>query len=353
MTPRLTSEHEQQKWEAVLRRDRQSDGKFVFCVSSTGIYCKPSCPSRRPRRENVSFYANTVDAQRAGFRACLRCKPDQVTSMPEFVQKARKLLEMDETDAPLTLNLLAKECAVSPFHLQREFKRLIGVSPAEYRRAIRIKRFKSGVRKAGTVTEAMFDAGFASSRSFYEKAGGTLGMDPSTYKRGAASETLRWAVFPTRFGRMMAAASNRGLCCLEFVEDETGAESLLKKEYPHAAVVRDQAALAETMKAVRALVESGASMDSVPLDLRGTAFQIAVWNYLRKIPAGETRSYTDVARGIQRPAAVRAVARACATNHVAVVVPCHRVVRSDGDISGYKWGTERKKKLLAAEAKQS
>jgi AraC family transcriptional regulator, regulatory protein of adaptative response / methylated-DNA-[protein]-cysteine methyltransferase len=351
MTPRVTSHPDQQKWEAVLRRDRTSDGQFVFGVSSTGIYCRPSCPSRRPRRENVSFYMNAQDAQRAGLRACLRCKPDSSSALPEFIELARTLLERD-ADVPLTLSALAAKCRVSPFHLQREFKRSFGVSPKEYRRAIRMKEFKGGVRKAASVTEAMFDAGFASSRSFYENAGDALGMTPSSYKRGAASEVLRWAIFATKLGRMVAIGSSRGLCSLEFVDDEAGAEEFLHKEYPRATLVRDQDAMATTIAAVRSLVESGLTMKNIPLDLRGTAFQLAVWNYLRNIPPGETRSYTEVARGIRQPTAVRAVARACATNRIAVVVPCHRVVRSGGEISGYKWGPERKKKLLASERKQ-
>jgi len=342
-----TDEH---KWEAVLRRDRSFDGQFVFGVATTGIYCRPSCPSRRPRREHVSFFKATEEARRAGLRACLRCKPDRPSALPEPLEKARLLLESSGDEA-LTLQTLAERTRLSAFHLQREFKRYFGVSPKQYQMAFRMKNFKSAVRKSPTVTEAMFDAGFASSRSFYEKANDTLGMTPTAYREGGAKEVLHWAVFATRLGRLAIAASRHGVCTLEFVDAENVAEGLLRKEYPRATLVRDQAALEPAIGAVRSLLERGTPLENLPLDLRGTAFQLAVWNYLRKIPAGETRSYTDVARGIRRPSAVRAVARACATNRLAVVVPCHRVVRSGEELAGYKWGVERKKRLLAAESR--
>lgn len=349
MTSRPASSDER-KWDAVLRRDRDFDGRFVFGVVTTGVYCRPSCPSRRPLRKNVSFFLSTQDARRAGLRACLRCKPDRQSSIPEAVEKARALLDVAE-DERVTLDELAVSVGMSAFHLQREFKKHFGASPREYLAARRMRRFKENAGRSSSVTDAMLEAGFGSSRSFYEKSG-ALGVAPKSLQRGVA-ETLRWTVFETRFGLMVAALSARGVCALEFVDGHADAKRRLQKEFPKAELVPAGRELEATANALRKSVEGRAELTKLPLDLRGTAFQLAVWNHLRGIPSGQTRSYAEVARGIRRPSAVRAVARACATNRIAVVVPCHRVVRGSGETSGYKWGSDRKKKLLASEARRA
>ncbi len=346
------NETDERKWDAVLRRDRDFDGKFVFGVFTTGVYCRPSCPSRRPLRKNVEFFTSTDDARKAGLRACLRCKPDSESAIPEAVEKARQLLEAQGDDERITLETLAAQTGMSSFHLQRAFKKFFGMSPKDYQTAHRMRRFKHSARESASVTDAMLDAGFPNSRSFYEKAG-ALGISPKALARGAATESLRWTMFETSMGTMVAAISEKGLCALEFVTGETEANAKLTTLFPMAELERDDRKLASTVAVVRKVVDGGAPLGNIPLDLRGTAFQLAVWNYLRRIPAGETRSYAEVARAIRKPDAVRAVAKACATNKVAVVVPCHRVVRSGGEISGYKWGTERKRRLLDAEARRA
>ena len=330
-----------------MARDARQDGRFVFAVRTTGIYCRPSCPSRRPRRDSVEFFADPQQAERAGYRACLRCKPTEISAQARAVMHARRLL--DEAEGVLTLAELSKRVGVSPFHLQRLFKRATGLSPREYQSARRMQSVKHGLRKGDDVTTALYDAGFGSPSRLYEKSSEHFGMTPGTYRRGGAGMTIQYAMVASPLGRVLVAATPRGLCAVRFGESASELERELREEFSAAEVRRDDAALQPYVQPLLASLRGEDTTIDLPLDIRATAFQKRVWEALRTIPAGETRSYTDVARTIGNPKAVRAVARACASNPVAVVVPCHRVVSKSGESSGYRWGVERKKKLLEQE----
>jgi len=335
------------KWQQVLARDARQDGRFVFAVRTTGVFCRPSCPSRRPRRDSVEFFAGPREAERAGYRACLRCKPTQISEQAQYVLRARQLL--DNAEGVVTLAQLSKRVGLSPFHLQRLFKRATGLSPREYQSARRMQHMKAGLRRGDDVTTALYDAGFGSPSRLYENANQQLGMTPGTYRRGGAGATITFAVASTPLGRMLVAATDRGLCAVRFGESAMDLEHGLRKEFHAAGLRRDDAALRRYVEPLLANLRGENTMIDLPLDIRATAFQKKVWEALRQIPRGETRSYSEVAREIGDPRAVRAVARACATNPVAIAVPCHRVVRSDGGLAGYRWGMERKKKLLKME----
>ena len=330
-----------------MARDARQDGRFVFAVRTTGIYCRPSCPSRRPRRDSVEFFADPQQAERAGYRACLRCKPTEISAQARAVMHARRLL--DEAEGVLTLAELSKRVGVSPFHLQRLFKRATGLSPREYQSARRMQSVKHGLRKGDDVTTALYDAGFGSPSRLYEKSSEHFGMTPGTYRRGGAGMTIQYAMVASPLGRVLVAATPRGLCAVRFGESASELERELREEFSAAEIRRDDAALQPYVQPLLASLRGEDTTIDLPLDIRATAFQKRVWEALRTIPAGETRSYTDVARTIGNPKAVRAVARACASNPVAVVVPCHRVVSKSGESSGYRWGVERKKKLLEQE----
>jgi AraC family transcriptional regulator of adaptative response/methylated-DNA-[protein]-cysteine methyltransferase len=338
------------QWQQVMARDARQDGRFVFAVRTTGVYCRPSCPSRRPRRDSVEFFANPQQAEHAGYRACLRCKPTEISAQARAVVRARQLL--DEADGILTLAELSRRVGVSPFHLQRLFKRATGLSPREYQSARRMQQVKQGLRKGDDVTTALYDAGFGSPSRLYEKSSQQLGMTPGTYRRGGAGVTIQFAIVPSPLGRMMVAATSRGLCAVRFGESATDLERVLREEFRAAEIHRNDAALRSYVQPLMASIRGENATVDLPLDVRATAFQKKVWDELRRIPRGETRSYTEVAHAIGDDKAVRAVARACASNPVAIAVPCHRVVRSDGDISGYRWGVERKKKLLEQEQQE-
>jgi AraC family transcriptional regulator, regulatory protein of adaptative response / methylated-DNA-[protein]-cysteine methyltransferase len=337
------------QWRQVMERDARQDGRFVFAVRTTGVYCRPSCPSRRPRRDSVEFFPDPRQAERAGYRACLRCKPTEVSAQAQAVTRARQLL--DEAEGVLTLSELSKSVGVSPFHLQRLFKRATGLSPHEYQSARRMQHVKRGLRKGDDVTTALYDAGFGSPSRLYEKTSQHLGMTPGTYRRGGAGITIEFAIVPSPLGRLLVAATARGLCAVRFGENATGLERGLREEFGAAEIRRNDAALQPFLQPLLASLRGEKVTMDLPLDVRATAFQKRVWDALREIPAGETRSYAEVARAIGDPKAVRAVATACASNPVAVVVPCHRVVRSDGELAGYRWGIERKRKLLEQEHK--
>jgi AraC family transcriptional regulator, regulatory protein of adaptative response / methylated-DNA-[protein]-cysteine methyltransferase len=339
------------QWQQVMARDARQDGRFVFAVRTTGVYCRPSCPSRRPRRDSVEFFADPQQAERAGYRACLRCKPTQISAQAKAVMHARRLL--DEAEGVLTLAELSKRVGLSPFHLQRLFKRATGLSPREYQSARRMQRVKHGLRKGDDVTTALYDAGFGSPSRLYEKSSQHLGMTPGTYRRGGAGMTIQYAIVASPLGRMLVAATTRGLCAVRFGESATELQRELREEFSAAGIQRDDAGLESYVEPLLATLRGEGTTVDLPLDLRATAFQKKVWEALRGIPAGETRSYTDVARTIGNLKAVRAVARACATNPVAVVVPCHRVVLHSGESSGYRWGVERKKKLLEQERRRA
>ena len=339
------------QWRQVIDRDARQDGRFVFAVRTTGIYCRPSCPSRRPRRDSVEFFGTTQEAERAGYRACLRCKPTQVSEQAQYVMRARQLL--DSAEGTLTLAQLSKGVGLSPFHLQRLFKRATGLSPREYQAARRMQKIKTQLRKGEVVTTALYEAGFSSPSRLYENADQQLGMTPGTYRRRGAGTKITYALAASPLGRILIAATDRGLCAVRFGENAQSMEQELRAEFSEAVLHRDDNAMRRYLEPLVASLRGDNTTIDLPLDLRATAFQQKVWNQLRQIPRGETRSYSDIAREIGKPAAVRAVARACAANPVAVAIPCHRVVRRDGELAGYRWGLDRKQKLLKAERKTS
>ena len=341
----------QNKWQQVMARDARQDGRFVFAVRTTGVYCRPSCPSRRPRRDSVEFFGTPGEAERAGYRACLRCKPTEISSQARYVTRARQLL--DNAEGVMTLAELSRRVGLSPFHLQRLFKRATGLTPREYQSARRMQHVKSGLRQGSDVTTALYDAGFGSPSRLYEKAPQQLGMTPGEYRRGGAGAAIIYAIASTPLGRMLVAATERGLCAVRFSENAADLERDLRREFHAAEMHRDEGAMQRYVEPLLAAIGGENTSIDLPLDVRATAFQMKVWGQLRQIPRGETRSYSDVARAIGEPTAVRAVARACASNPVALAVPCHRVVRGDGDLAGYRWGVERKRKLLQHERARS
>ncbi len=347
MSPLMNTRDQDPRWQAVLARDPSRDGAFVFAVTSTGIYCRPSCPSRRPRRDRVQFFLRPNEAERAGFRACLRCRPREVDARMKTVESICQFLQQ-HTDGPVTLAALSKRFDMNPFHLQRVFKSAVGLSPREYVDAIRMKTFKSQLRSGGSVTDAVYEAGFGSSSRVYERSGPQLGMTPATYQRGGKGVTIRYTIADSPVGPMLLAASGRGVCAVSFGDSDSALLHGLQREFPDATLRRGNGPL---KRWVRALLEQldGAPLPQLPLDIQATAFQRRVWAYLRSIPYGTTQPYGEVARAIGRPTSARAVARACASNPVAVVLPCHRVVRGTGEPGGYRWGLERKRTLLALE----
>ena len=338
-------------WEAVLHHDARMDGFFYYAVLSSGVYCRPSCASRRPRRENVLFFRDCGEAERAGFRACLRCRPSSPAAanpQAELVRRACSYIE-NNLDTPLTLDTLGRKLALSPFHLQRTFKSLVGISPRAYADACRLEALKRGLRRGDSVTRAMVDAGYSSSSRLYERTASQLGMVPSEYRKGGAGKKIRYAIVECAFGKLLVAATERGVCAIRFGNSRRELETALREEFPQAQVERDEDGMtAWTAQLLQHLAGRRERID-LPLDIRATAFQRLVWEHLKSIPRGGTESYSEVAAAIGRPSAVRAVARACAANPVAVAIPCHRVVRGDGTMGGYRWGADRKARLLAAE----
>jgi AraC family transcriptional regulator of adaptative response/methylated-DNA-[protein]-cysteine methyltransferase len=334
-------------FDAFDRRDRSLDGQFVGAVKTTGIYCKPSCPARRPLRENVEFFWTAAEAIAAGYRSCMRCKPDEVGRDREAVAAALKMIE--EADEGLSLEELAAAVDYAPHHFHRLFKRDTGVTPAAYARSLRAKRAASALEGNGSVTDAIYEAGYSGPSRFYANTMGHLGMTPSAWKNGGAGTTIRWAVVDTALGKMLLAATDKGICRLSFDEDD----SALAQRFPKAAIVAGGAVLEELVKGAIAAIEHPAQMPDLPLDVAGTAFQQAIWNELRRIPAGETRTYADIAAAVGKPKAVRAAGSANGANNVAVLIPCHRVIRTDGGLGGYAYGVERKEKLLNAERKSA
>jgi AraC family transcriptional regulator of adaptative response/methylated-DNA-[protein]-cysteine methyltransferase len=338
------------RWKAVKSRNPEFDGAFYFGVRTTGIFCRPSCASRSPKRENVRFFATTIEAEKSGFRACLRCKPTlEYSPAPsaQLIAKAFRILQNDVDDIP-TVEDLAARLEVSAGHLQKTFKAIIGLTPKEVTDMMRIENFKKNVRKAD-VTTSLYDSGFGSSRSLYEKAGENLGMTPATYKKGGKDVAIGYTIVDSRLGKLMVAATERGICSVSFGETEEVLRDELGVEFFAAEIERDDSRLKDAVTAILKSLDGEKTILTLPLDLHATAFQMRVWNELRKIPYGETRTYAQIAEAVGNPKAVRAVARACATNPVALVNPCHRVIASDGKLAGYKWGIERKKELLDRE----
>jgi AraC family transcriptional regulator, regulatory protein of adaptative response / methylated-DNA-[protein]-cysteine methyltransferase len=342
---------EESCWQAVQNRDSTFDGSFIYAVHSTGVYCRLGCPSRRPRRDQVAFFNSGIEARAAGFRPCLRCHPDEPlpsSAQAELIRRACALIDA-AVEAPPSLDALAHEFHLSPSHFHRLFKSATGLTPRQYAAGQRLQKFKSGVKAGQDVITALYDAGFSSSSRLYEKAASSLGMTPAAYRRGGEAMQITYTIVSTRLGRMLVAATQRGICAVSFDDREERLETSLRAEFPTASLSRDDATLKTWIDALVAHLEGQQPHLSLPLDLQATAFQLRVWETLRQIPYGETRTYAQVASIIGSAKAVRAVGSACAHNPVAVITPCHRVVRTDGGLGGYRWGLERKQALLEQE----
>lgn len=338
------------RWRALTTRDAAADDRFVYGVASTGVYCRPTCPSRRPRPSVVSFFDTADDAERAGFRACRRCLPrDAASPLRLKVDRARAWIEQHPDVTP-SLATLARVARTTPWHLHRSFKRLTGLTPREYVAARRTTRIKRELKRR-SVTDAIYEAGFGSPSRLYEEADATLGMTPGAYRLGGTGEQIRFALASTPLGALLVAVTGRGVCHVSLGEAAGPLEHQLAQEFPNALLERDDRGLADVVLAFQALIDGRPPSSPLPLDVQATAFQRRVWRALQQIPAGETRTYSDVARSIGHATAARAVARACATNPVALAVPCHRVVPAGGGVGQYRWGSERKAKLLENERK--
>jgi AraC family transcriptional regulator of adaptative response/methylated-DNA-[protein]-cysteine methyltransferase len=341
-------------WRAVLKRDATFDGTIFFAVRSTGIYCRPSCPARRPRREQVVFFQIPEAAERAGFRSCRRCRPHSTAMNDPQVEMVRQACRYIESQDQLpTLENLSEHTGVSPYHLQRVFKRVAGITPRQYAEANRLDQFKAGVKKGATVTGAMYEAGYGSSSRLYERAPAQLGMTPADYRRGGKGVRINYTIAGCSLGRLLVAGTEKGVCSVRLGDSDAALEANLLSEYPAAGVNRDDEALSEWVEQLLSHLNGEQPHLDLPLDVQATAFQWNVWEKLREIPYGSTRSYSEIARAMGRPTAARAVARACAANPVALVIPCHRVVREDKSLGGYRWGIERKQALLKRERSRS
>ncbi len=336
-------------WKAVAARDARFNGVFVYAVRSTGIYCQPSCPARRPRREQVVFFPRAEAAEQAGFRACRRCVPHEGRAgLPEWIGRVCRYIE-EHSEERMTLEALSAEAGLSPHHLQRSFRRHLGITPRQYAEARRLRSLKESLRNGHSVTRALYDAGYGSSSRLYERSNKRLGMTPATYRRGGENMNISYTIQDCSLGRLLVAATDRGICALSMGDSDAKLEAFLHSEYPNAAIHRDRNGLNRWVDAIVKHVAGRQPQLDLPVDVQATAFQWKVWEALRAIPYGRTQSYSEVARTLGRPTATRAVARACATNPVAVVIPCHRVVREDGGLGGYRWGLERKQALLERE----
>ncbi|HMS41217.1 MAG TPA: bifunctional DNA-binding transcriptional regulator/O6-methylguanine-DNA methyltransferase Ada [Pyrinomonadaceae bacterium] len=336
-------------WKAVQNNDARFNGAFVYGVDSTRIYCKPSCSSRLPKRENVKFFNSFEVAENKGFRACLRCKPQSETANPqtEIVIRACEILETEEQ---ISLEDLSAELNLSAAHLQKIFKEIIGVSPKKFAELKRLEKFKTEIKKGNDVTNAMYEAGFNSSSRLYENVAEKLGMTPKVYAKKGKNMTINYTITNCDLGKLLVARTAKGVCAVTFGDDENTLKENLFSEYERAEIAENKANLKDYVKAILANLEGTNKTLDLPLDLQATAFQMRVWNELRKIPYGETVSYSDIAEKIGNKNSVRAVATACASNRVALVIPCHRVIGKSGDLSGYRWGIERKAKLLQKES---
>jgi AraC family transcriptional regulator of adaptative response/methylated-DNA-[protein]-cysteine methyltransferase len=338
------------RWQSVVARDRAADGTFFYSVATTGVFCRPSCAARLANPKNVRFHPSAADAVRAGFRPCKRCKPDQAPPQAQLAAKIAAVCRRIETaeEAP-DLATLAKGAGLSPYHFHRVFKAATGLTPRGYAMARRGAKLRQSLPASRTVTEAIYDSGFNASSRFYEQAGAMLGMPPAAYRDGGAKMTIRFAVGECALGAILAAESDKGVCAISLGDDPEALVQGLQAQFPKADLVGGDAAFERRVAMVAGFVEAPWVGLDLPLDVRGTAFQQRVWQALRQIPAGQTVSYTEMAARIGAPRAVRAVASACAANTLAVAIPCHRVVRTDGGLAGYRWGVERKQALLARE----
>ena len=334
------------RWTAVVSRAENVHDRFFYAVKSTMIYCRPGCPSRRPNRENVTFFDAAAEAEQAGFRPCMRCKPTEAN--PGIAEHVCRHIAA-HLDEPLTLASLSKLAGLSPFHLQRTFKSAVGVSPREYASALRASRLKAGLGQGRPVTDAIYEAGYSSSSRLYERSAGELGMTPSSYRKGGKGERIDFAIADSPLGRMLVASTGKGICAITFGDSDAGLEEALRNEFPAADCRSNAGPLSAAVAAMVAHLKGETRQFPLPLDIRATAFQRVVWKALQAVPYGATASYAQIAQAIGKPEAVRAVAGACAKNRIAVAIPCHRVVHKDGSISVYRWGVDRKKKLLEHE----
>lgn len=341
---------EEARWAAVLARDPRFDGRFYYSVATTGIYCRPSCPARRPRRDHVGFHGSAAAAEAAGFRPCKRCKPDKAAPFDDRVARIARACRMIEAaEEPPSLAALADAAGLSPHHFHRQFKASLGVTPKAYAQGQRNAKARDALFRGASVTQALYEAGFNSSSRFYASAPDVLGMSASAFRAGGANETIRYAVSPCALGYVLVAASGKGVCAILLGDTAQSLVSELQGQFPRAQVSEGDADFAATMAAVVSLVDAPGAAPALPLDIRGTAFQQRVWQTLRRIPAGTTATYSEIAAAIGAPQSARAVAGACAANRLAVAIPCHRVVSGDGSLSGYRWGSARKAALLAKE----
>ena len=340
-------------WKALLARDKHFDGTFVYGVRSTGIYCRPSCFARRPRQDQVAFFQMPEAAEQAGFRPCRRCRPDEaVIQDPQgkLVQRLCRYIERhDSPDQPLTLAAMSEHVHISAHHLQRTFKRIMGITPRQYTEACRLRRLKTLVRKGESVTRALYEAGYGSSSRLYERASTRMGMTPGTYLKGGKGMRIRYTIVNCPLGRLLVAATEKGVCAVSIGKSDETLQAALSSEYPSAEIRWDKTKLSESVTALLKYLGGKQLNLHLPLDVQVTAFQWRVYEALRAIPYGQTRTYGEIAKAIGHPKAVRAVARACAKNPTAIVIPCHRVIRKDGSLGGYRWGLERKKSLLTGE----
>ena len=356
LTSNPTVMNNPEMWNAVLARDASRDGSFVFAVRSTGIYCRPSCPARRPNREQVRFFKLPEAAEQAGFRACKRCHPRSAHTNDAQVELVRRVCHIiDEHDNDSAkLDSLSSIVGVNAHHLQRTFKQIMGITPRQYADSRKLDRFKSGVKKGASVTAAMYDAGYGSSRALYEKSSAQLGMTPATYGRGGKGMHIAFTIGDSPLGRLLVAATERGVCSVTLGDSDPELARALFAEYPEASIDSKDTSISPSLNLwldwVLDSLKGEQRRVDLPMDVQATAFQWRVWEELRRIPFGSTRSYQEIAKAIGKPNAVRAVARACASNRLALVIPCHRVIREDKSLGGYRWGIDRKKELLEQES---
>ncbi|MEW6732835.1 MAG: bifunctional DNA-binding transcriptional regulator/O6-methylguanine-DNA methyltransferase Ada [Acidobacteriota bacterium] len=345
-----SSDNEERFWLAIQSRNTDFDGLFYYGVRTTRVYCRPSCPSRQPKRENVSFFALPEAARQAGFRACQRCRPNEVSlcdPQAELVQSVCRLIDLGLEEGP-NLTALSEQLKLSQSHWQRLFKKLMGITPKQYAAARRADLFKKGIKAGQNVTTAMYDAGYGSSSRLYEKATAQLGMTPATYRKGGRGMTINYTIADSPLGLLLVAATEKGICAVRLGNKAEELTEELRKEFPQAEIHQDELHLQKQVQLLLTYLQAPPHPD-LPLDVQGTAFQIRVWEELRRIPYGQTASYSEIAQRIGQPSATRAVARACATNPLAIVTPCHRVIRENGDLGGYRWGLARKQALLTQE----
>lgn len=343
------TDNDEERWQALLARDAGADARFVYAVTTTGVYCRPSCPSRQPLRRNVRFFAGAAEAEAAGFRACKRCRPGAPGQDRHAAAIVRACRLIEASDSPPALAELAAAAGMSRFHFHRAFKNVTGLTPREYAQTRQAQRMKAALRTQETVTDALHEAGFSSSGRFYSQSPHTLAMTPREYRQGGTGITIRYTITDSALGPVLVAATPRGICAVRFADAASTLEEELRREFPAAVIAAADDGFATWVKAVLAQIENPARASALPLDIAGTAFQQRVWRALRDIPPGQTASYSDIAARIGQPTAVRAIARACAGNPVALLIPCHRVIRADGSLSGYRWGVARKQQLLERE----